>query len=186
MSSMHLNAVESGVMGRVDRLAEIVGHLTYLVLPHSAHRRIGIEVYARRSTDRNLAGGRIMRHVSAVAYLYGRCCSFGMHCICYVFEGRNYLGSQPQLLVERKTAAANGCVGKSRHTHSATGHAYVIVFELLGGTEILAHAFECGRTYGTVAKRHAAQTVGGEELRILFRVVFFHDGVYLDNNLVLN
>ncbi len=45
------------------------------------------------------------------------------------------LGTQPQLLVERQSAAAHGGIGQRGHADAAAGHRDVVLLELFGGTE---------------------------------------------------
>ena len=73
-----------------------------------------------------------------------------------VAQPRDDLGAQPQLLVERQTAAAYGGIGQRGHAHASAGHGDVVILELLRGAEILAHRLEGRRTDRAVTQRDGA------------------------------
>ena len=79
--------------------------------------------------------------------LDGRGGPFAMHGVGDFAQSGDDLGTQPQLLVERQSAAAHGGIGQRGHAHAAAGYGDVVVLELPGGTEVLAHGFE-GRQNG--------------------------------------
>ena len=149
----------------MDGAAEVARHLFDFAPAHAAHGGVGIEVEARRGADGNLPGGRIVGHVAAVADLDACGRPFGVDGIGDVVQRGDDGGAQPQLLVERQSAAAHGRIGQRGHADAAARHAHVVLLELFGGAEVLAHRLEGGRTDGPVAERHGAQLIGGEEFR---------------------
>ena len=150
---LYFHAVESRFVRRIHRTAEVGGHLSDFVAPHGAHGGVGIEVEARRCTDRNLSGRGVVRHVAAMADL-DRCGgSFAVDGFGDVAQSRDDFGSQPQLFFERQPAATDGGVGQCGHSHAAAGDAHVVVFQLFGGAVGAAHRFECRRTDRAVAQR---------------------------------
>ena len=153
VACVYFHAVESRFVRRIHRTAEVGGHLSDFVAPHGAHGGVGIEVEARRCTDRNLSGRGVVRHVAAMADL-DRCGgSFAVDGFGDVAQSRDDFGSQPQLFFERQPATTDGGVGQCGHSHAAAGDAHVVVFQLFGGAVGAAHRFECRRTDRAVAQR---------------------------------
>ena len=97
-----------------------------------------------------------MGHVAAVADLDGGGSPFAVNGVGDVAQPRDDLGAQPQLLIERQSAAAHRGIGQRGHADAAAGHGDVIIFELLRGTEVLAHRLESRRTDRAVAQRDGA------------------------------
>ena len=64
---------------------------------------------------------------------------FGVDRIGHLTQGRDNLVAQPQLLIERDTAAVYRGVGYGGHADAATCYADMVIFELLGRSEVLAH-----------------------------------------------
>ena len=153
---VHLHRVESGVAGRAHRRAEVAGHLFDLASLHAPHGRVGVEVESRRGADGHLPGGGPVGHVAAMSDLDGRGGPFAVHGVGDFAQSGDDLGTQPQLLVERQSAAAHGGIGQRGHAHAAAGYGDVVVLELPGGTEVLAHGFEGRRTDRAVAQRDGA------------------------------
>ena len=97
--------------------------------------------------------------------LDGRGGPFAMHGVGDFAQSGDDLGTQPQLLVERQSAAAHGGIGQRGHAHAAAGHRYVVLLQLLrraemaelfGGTERSTHRLEGRRTDRAVAQRDGA------------------------------
>lgn len=173
VTGMYLDAVETRLVSRIHRPSEILGERDALAAAHAAHEGRGIEVETGRRTNGEATGCRPVRHVATVTYLYAGSSTFGVYGVGDVLQTGYDLGTQPQLFVERQAAAVDGSIGQRGHTHPAAGNAHMVVLELLRGAEILAHGFECGRTYGAVAQRHMAEAIGSEKFRLL--EVFLHN-----------
>ena len=167
---MDLHGVESGVVGGADGASEVFGDLFDLAAAHAAHGGVGVEVHARRCADGHLPGGGPVCHVSAVSDLNGGGGSFAVDGVGDVAQPGDDRGAEPELLVERETAAADGGVGERGHADAAAGYGHVVLFELLRRSEILAHRLECRGADRAVAQRHGAELVGREEFG--FHVIF--------------
>ena len=153
---VYLHRVESRVVGRMDGPPEVAGHLLDLAGPHAADRRVGVEVETRGRADRNLPRGGQVGHVAAVADLNSRRRAFAVHGVGDVTQPRHDFGPQPQLLVERKPAAADRRIGQRSHAHAAAGHRYVVILQLLRRAEMAAHRLERRRTDRAVAQRYGS------------------------------
>ena len=153
---MYLHRVEPRVVRGVDGLPEIPCHLRDLVLAHTPHGGVGIEVEPRRRADRDLPGGRQMGHVAAVPDLDAGRRAFAVYGVGYPAQPGHDLWAQPQLLVERQPAAAYRGVGQRGHPHAAARHRNVVLLELLRGAEMTPHRLERRRTYRAVAQCHGA------------------------------
>lgn len=166
VAGVHLHRVEARLVGRVDGASEVAGHLFDLLAPHAPHGGVGVEVESPRGADGYLPGGGQVGHVAAVADLDGGGSPFAVDGVGDVAQPRHDGRAQPQLLVERKSAARDGGVGQCGHADAAVRHGDVVLLELLRGAEVLAHRLEGSRTDRAVAQCHGSQLVGGEEFGI--------------------
>ena len=164
VTCVHLDAVETRLVSCVNGATEIARHLTNLIFAHTAHGGVGIHIDTRRRTDRNLACGRVVGHISTVTDLDRSGSACLVHSVGNIFQPGNNLGTQPQLLVERQTATTYSGVGQRSHTDTALCHAHVVVLQLLSGTELVAHRLESRRADCAIAQRDVAQFVGRKEL----------------------
>ena len=164
VTCVHLDAVETRLVSRVNGATKVACHLTDLIFAHTAHGCVGIHIDTRRRTDRNLTCGRVVGHISTVTDLDRSGSASLVHSFGNIFQSGNDLGTQPQLFVERQTATTYGGVGQRSHTDTALCHANVVVLQLLRGTELITHRLESRRADRAVAQGDVAQLVGRKEL----------------------
>ncbi len=169
---VHLHAVETRFVGRRHGAPEVARHVGDLRTAQLAMERRGIEVETSRGRHGETSRGRPVGHIAAMADLDSRGSALTVYVVGYVLERGHDLVAKPQLAVERHAAAVDRRIGQSGHADTAAGHAYVVILQLLRGSEILAHRLESRRADGAVAQRDGTQFIRGEELGIL--QIFFH------------